>query len=108
MQTSTLRTALLLLLLFAGAAKVLAEPVWIDVHSAAEHRVKHIEGDPRISHTEIVAQVSQLFPDKTTEIHLYCAAGVRAAKAKRALEAAGYTQVSNAGGIDDAISARGL
>lgn len=108
MQTFKRCTALLCLLLFCGLSKVLAEPVWIDVRSQAEHRVKHIEGDLRIAHTEIVTRVVQLFPDKTTEIHLYCAAGVRAAKAKRALEAAGYTRVRNAGGIEEAISARGL
>lgn len=108
MHALKLRTTLLLLLLFAGVAKVLAEPVWIDVRSAAEHRVKHIEGDPLIPHAQIVPRVTQLYPDKETEIHLYCAAGVRAEKAKRALEAAGYSKVLNAGGIDDAMQARGL
>jgi rhodanese-related sulfurtransferase len=39
--------------------------------------------------------------DKAKPIVVYCHAGGRAARAKRALEAAGYTNVTNGGGIDD-------
>ena len=39
--------------------------------------------------------------DKSKPIVVYCHAGSRAAKAKRALEAAGYTNVTNGGGLDD-------
>jgi phage shock protein E len=49
-----------------------------------------------------------MFPDKTTEIHLYCRSGGRAGRAMNALEDAGYTNVSNAGGIEDAREARAL
>jgi len=68
----------------------------------------NIEGDPRISHDEIVAGIQKLYPDKDTEIHLYCASGVRSGKATKALKSAGYGNVTNAGGIDDARSKRGL
>lgn len=82
--------------------------VWIDVRSASEHRADNIEGDPRISWDAITPEVLQRYPDKSTEIHLYCAAGGRAGRAAESLRAAGYTNVSNAGGIDDARSAREL
>jgi phage shock protein E len=39
--------------------------------------------------------------DKTKPIVVYCQAGGRAGRAKTALTAAGYTQVTNMGGIDD-------
>jgi len=49
-----------------------------------------------------IAEVEQLAGgDKTKPIVVYCGSGARAAKAKRQLEAAGYTQVVNGGGFDD-------
>ncbi|WP_077530309.1 rhodanese-like domain-containing protein [Vreelandella utahensis] len=85
-----------------------AEPVWIDVRTKAEHRENHIDSDPLIPHTKIVSQVTEHFPDKDTEINLYCVAGTRAGKAKAALERAGYTNVKNQGGISDVRQARDL
>lgn len=85
-----------------------AEVVWIDVRSSIEHSIDSIDGDIRISHGDIVEEVSELFPDKNTQIHLYCRSGGRADKAMSALIDAGYINVSNAGGIDDARKERGL
>lgn len=85
-----------------------AETVWIDVRTVEEHERSSIESDIRISHTDIVPEVVERFPDRDTEIRLYCASGVRAGKAMSALENAGYTNVSNAGGIEDARKERGL
>ncbi len=52
--------------------------------------------------------IAVLHPSRDADIHLYCRSGGRAGKAKRALEAAGYTSVENAGGIADARKQRGL
>jgi phage shock protein E len=93
---------------FAYGSMADGEAVWIDVRSSMEHAVDSIEGDARISHDEVLARVTELYPDKTTEIHLYCRSGGRAGQAAEALEQAGYTNVANAGGIDDARKARGL
>ena len=90
------------------ALPALAETVWIDVRSYPEHLVDNIEGDPRIDHGDIVEEVSERYPDKGTDIKLYCAAGGRAGTAAQALLDAGYTSVENAGGIDDARRARGI
>ncbi len=85
-----------------------ADAIWIDVRSAEEHEQSNIHGDIRISHTDIVPEVSRLFPDRNTEIRLYCRSGRRSGIAMSALLEAGYTNVSNAGGIDDARQAREL
>lgn len=86
----------------------IADPVWIDTRSAIEHSIDHIEGDIRITHSDIVDEVSKLYPDKNTEIKLYCRSGGRAGRAMSALQAEGYTNVSNAGGINDARAQRGI
>jgi phage shock protein E len=85
-----------------------ADTVWIDVRSVDEHMIDNIEGDTRISHSEIVAETNIMFSDKDTKISLYCRSGGRASKARAVLLDAGYTNVSNAGGINDARKARGL
>lgn len=85
-----------------------AEVFWIDVRTAAEHNIDHIEGDIRISHEEIVSNIAELYPDKGTEISLYCRSGNRAGKALIALKEAGYTLASNAGSIDDARKQRAI
>lgn len=85
-----------------------AETVWVDVRSAVEHSLDNIEGDVRIAHSEVVEGISKLHPNRTTEIRLYCRSGGRANKAMQALKAAGYTHVSNAGGINDARKERGI
>ncbi|MEZ8027465.1 rhodanese-like domain-containing protein [Enterovibrio norvegicus] len=90
------------------SAAVHPEAVWIDTRSAAEHFFDSIPGDVRFSHTDIVKEVSALYPDKSQEIRLYCRSGVRSGKAMEALKAEGYQNVFNAGGIDDAREQRGL
>ena len=94
------------LLLVSTAA--LAEEVWLDVRSSLEHKVDNIEGDPRITHSDIVPEVQKLYPDKSTPIKLYCRSGGRAGAAEEALRDAGYTDVENVGGINDARKLRGL
>lgn len=96
------------LLLTTASFLASAEPTWIDVRSKAEHKIDNIEGDLLISHTEIVDGVSKLFPNKDQEIRLYCRSGYRASVALKKLEDAGYTNVSNAGGINDARKERKL
>lgn len=86
----------------------LAETIWIDVRSELERKMDSIEGDLRISHSDIVPEVQKLFPDKNTEIKLYCRGGGRAGEAATALENAGYTYVESIGGIDDARKYRGI
>lgn len=98
----------LLLLVSSFSPLANADSNWIDVRSQLEHSIDSIEGDVRIPHGDIVKQVNQMFPDKGSEIQLYCRSGGRAGTAMSALRDAGYTNVSNAGGIDQARRKRGL
>ena len=104
----TKTTVLLAWLLTTSAAHAepFNEPVYIDVRTWLEHQIDHVDGDLRIHASEILAGVSQAYPDKATPIHLYCAVGGRAARAADALRRAGYSNVHNAGGIDDVRKAR--
>ena len=108
MSWKTLIKTFLLLITILSSAMTHADPTWIDVRSEFEHRLDSIDGDVRISHTEIVQEVSKRFPDKSTEIKLYCLSGGRAGNAMSALVEAGYNNISNAGGISDARKQRGL
>ncbi|MCP5076637.1 MAG: rhodanese-like domain-containing protein [Psychromonas sp.] len=101
----TLKTTLALLI-FASPILAVAETVWIDVRTPAEYNVNHIKGDRLIPHTEILEEVSELFPNNETEIHLYCRSGNRAGIAKSVLNKAGYKNVFNEGSIEDARKAR--
>lgn len=98
----------LLLVTLGFSSLASADTTWIDVRSVVEHKLDRIEGDVRISHSDIVEGVNQMLLDKDTEINLYCRSGGRAGKAMVALQNAGYINVSNDGGIDDARKKRGL
>lgn len=105
-QNIVYRGAILVALLFSNPC--LAEIVWIDVRTDLEYRIDSIEGDLRIGHSDIVAEVEGLIPDKNAEIKLYCLSGGRADMAAQALERAGYTRVVSVGGIEDARDIRGI
>ena len=99
---------ILFLLIIVCAGIVQAEVIWIDVRSTVENKIESIEGDLHIPHQDIVDKVERLYPDKSTEINLYCRSGGRAGKALSALKTAGYKHVKNAGGIADARKERSI
>lgn len=101
-------TAFCIVLLFFICTTANADTIWIDVRSVIEHKIDNIEGDSRVPYRDAVSLISKMHPNKDTPIRLYCYSGVRANKAMLALEAAGYTNISNAGGISDARKERGL
>jgi phage shock protein E len=74
---------------------------WIDVRTAVEHSMGHLEGSVNIPHGDIAGKISAVTEDKNAEIHLYCRSGGRAGKALRTLESLGYTNVVNDGGYDE-------
>ena len=104
----SVKAVLILLSLVLTPIVAQANAVWIDVRTEAEHRQSHIDGDPLIPHSRIVAQVTERYPDKDTEINLYCRSGNRAGIAKSALERVGYTNVENKGSLAEAREERGL
>lgn len=76
----------------------------IDVRSDEEFAGGHLEGATQIVHTDIVSGVARLGLAKDTPIVLYCRSGNRSGIATRALEAEGYTQVTNAGAYTDLVA----
>jgi phage shock protein E len=78
------------------------DPIWIDVRSADEYAAGHVSPAANIPHTEIAARIGEITTDKDALIYLYCRSGRRSGVALDALEAAGYTNVVNVGGLKDA------
>jgi phage shock protein E len=94
----------LVALLFSASlrAEVPADSVWIDVRSPAEYQQGHLEEAQLIPFDGIEMGVAGLQLAKDTPIYLYCAAGGRAERARQTLLQAGYNNVTNAGGLEDA------
>ncbi len=92
-------TVVTLLTLVACAST--PQPVWIDVRTVEEYSDNHIDGDLSIPLATINVEVFAASYDMGDEINLYCRSGNRAGQAKAILEAAGFTNVNNMGGIDD-------
>lgn len=88
-------------------AAVKAPGIWIDVRTTEEYEAGHISDALHIPVGDIVAGVEKLNLKKDAPIHVYCKLGIRAQAAKEALEAAGYSNVTNQGGYQDLIQ-RGL
>jgi phage shock protein E len=77
----------------------------IDVRTADEYADGHVQSAMNIPVQDLPARLAEVEKlvagDKTKPVVVYCSAGKRAAKAKTALEGAGYTNVVNGGGYDD-------
>ena len=80
----------------------------IDVRSQKEWDAGHVESAIHIPHTEIVEGIAKVTEDKNAKIYLHCKVGGRAGTAMKALEEAGYTNVENLGGMDDAKAHVGI
>jgi len=85
----------------AHAGSSVDDAIWIDVRTVGEYQRGHKADAINIPHTTIGHKIAKITTDKNAEIHLYCAAGVRAGIAKRTLEGMGYTNVLNEGGLSD-------
>ena len=81
-----------------GRLANLPEAKLIDVREPDEYRRGHIPGSMNCSVRDL-APVTELIQDKNTPIYVYCQSGARSGRAKKLLEQAGYTNVTNLGGI---------
>lgn len=91
---------LLLLVLSAGIQA--EEALWIDVRSAEEYHTARVSGAVNIPYTEIAGRIGEVTEDKDALIYVYCRSGRRSGIAKDTLESAGFTNVTNLGGLQDA------
>jgi len=75
----------------------------LDVRSQGEFDDGHVEGATLVPHDELESRLAEIDAatggDKAKPIVVYCRSGRRSAVAKQALLAAGYTQVSDLGGV---------
>ena len=78
------------------------EPVVIDVRSLEEVKTGIIQDAIHIEWTQIDKEINNIDITKDQPIYLYCRSGNRSGKAAVMLEKIGFTNVINAGGIDEA------
>ena len=74
--------------------------VFIDVRTVEEFENESIVNTKNIEWQNI--SVIQTFISKDQEIFLFCRSGNRSGKAKKILEAEGFTRVTNIGGFEEA------
>jgi phage shock protein E len=71
-----------------------------DVRTPEEFHEEHYPNAINISVNEVMGRLTD-FGDKNAPIIVYCASGSRSAYAAKILKASGFTDVVNAGGLDD-------
>lgn len=82
------------------AAKIKAGAKVVDVRTPEEFKGGHYPGAVNIPLQEIDARLQE-FGDQQKPIVVYCHSGSRSGRAKTLLEAAGYRDVTNGGGLRD-------
>ena len=92
----------LLLLASFSAAKTEDAILIIDVRSPTEWDRGHLPKAKHIEWQNIGEEITELTNDKHSTIYVYCRSGNRSGKAKLILEQLGYSNVINAGGINEA------
>jgi phage shock protein E len=90
----------------AAARELIARgAVVIDVRTAEEYANAHLSRAINIPVQELPGRIAEIETlvagDRTRPIVVYCAAGSRAAKAKAQLDAAGFSNIVNGGGLRD-------
>ena len=89
-----------LLLLIFFWPNLIFSTVFIDVRTVSEFENESIVNTQNIEWQNI--SDIQTFISKDEEIFLFCRSGNRSGKAKKILEAEGYTRVTNIGGFERA------
>ena len=98
----SLGIALVLLSAAIAARAETSQPLWVDVRSASEFSGGHVEGALNIEFGDIASGLAKRDIATDTPIILYCGSGKRAGVAQKSLQVAGYSQVTNAGGLQQA------
>ena len=80
--------------------KIAAGARLVDVRTPAEFRDGSCPGAINIPLASLPARLHELEP-KSASIVLFCASGARSAQGARLLKQAGFSDVVNAGGLDD-------
>jgi phage shock protein E len=100
---SVLRSALLSLLLTFPLLAWADEAYWIDVRTAEEYAAGHVSQAVNIPYEEITRRIGEVTTDNDALIYVYCRSGRRSGIAREALDEAGFSNVVNAGGLEEAL-----
>jgi len=80
--------------------KIAAGARIVDVRTPAEFKDGAYAGAVNIPISSLLARMKELEP-KDAPVVLYCASGARSGQGARLLKQAGFTDVTNAGGLED-------
>jgi phage shock protein E len=80
--------------------KIKAGAKIVDVRSPEEFDEEHFPNAVNISVEQVQARLAE-FGEKANPVIVYCASGSRSAYAAKILKMAGYSDVTNAGGLYD-------
>ena len=75
-----------------------ANAVLLDVRTTQEYRDGHVPGSQNVPLQQL-DDVEELAENKETALYVYCHSGMRSRQAVSLLQAMGYTNVHNIGGI---------
>ena len=78
------------------------EALWIDVRTADEYGKGHVSEAINIPYEEIAGRIGEATTDKDALIYVYCRSGRRSGIAQSSLQEAGFSNVVNVGGFEDA------
>jgi len=102
MSPSFSKILILLISLIFSVVSLAGEALWIDVRTAQEFNTGHVSQAVNIPYEEIAGRIDGLTEDKDAPIYVYCRSGRRSGIAKATLEEAGYSNVTNLGGLEEA------
>jgi phage shock protein E len=80
--------------------KIKAGALVVDVRTTDEFEEEHFPNALNIPVDQIQRRLNEL-GEKNKPLVLYCASGARSAYAAKIIRSAGYTDVTNAGGLSD-------
>ena len=83
------------------------EALIVDVRTPEEFADGHYPGAINIPHETILDGLSQLGVTQVTPVILYCRSGNRSGQAEQALQEKGFTEATNAGGLEALLIAAG-
>lgn len=83
------------------------EALIVDVRTPEEFADGHYPGAINIPHETILDGLNQLGVTQVTPVILYCRSGNRSGQAEQALREKGFTEATNAGGLETLLIAAG-
>jgi phage shock protein E len=86
-----------------GKMKLPDNAVLLDVRRIEEFNAGHIDGAVLVPHDTIAEKIGTVVPDKNTPVYVYCRSGRRSAIAVEVMKKLGYTNLTDLGGMGDAL-----